>query len=163
MFRGVARRLRRRSPDRESSSADEGQGQAVPQDPAPDAERGRSRRRASASRSRPRVVVRFRMLVLLVLFVVAVLLLAGGMTTISAEVVSRWPWLLVILGMLWLLVGLVTAWPHGTLGGPVVIAIGFVALLDQQLIASSAMTAAGAVMVALGLAVIVRGLTMPRV
>ncbi len=118
----------------------------------------------SVPRPRTRMVVRVRLLVLVALLVAALAVTALNSTLpLPAELLARWPWLLVIGGVLWLLVGLVTAWPHGTLGGPVVIALGALGLLEQGAVFSSSMVVAGMLLIALGLAVILRGLTMPRV
>ncbi len=110
-----------------------------------------------------RLVLRFRVLLLVVLVAAAAVLLAGGVFGQLSGLLELWPWFLVLVGALWLLIGLVTAGATATLGGPVLVAVGLAALLDQQFVPSFAMAAAGAVLIALGAAVIVRGLTMPRI
>lgn len=115
------------------------------------------------SRPQTRLVPRYRALLLVLLLIAAGVLIAGGAVgQIPPDLVERWPWLLVVLGALGLLVGLVTAWPGATLGGPLLLGLGLVALLDQSAIASTTMALAGAALIALGVAVILRGLTMPR-
>ncbi len=114
-------------------------------------------------RPRERLAARWRvLLVILLLTAVGVLALTGFMGQLPADVIAQWPWLLVVIGGLGLLIGVVTAWPYGTLGGPPVLAVGVVALLDRSLADSWPMTLAGALLLALGAAVILRGLTMPR-
>lgn len=114
-------------------------------------------------RPRERLVTRWRvLLVILLLVAVGVLALTGFPGQLPADVVAQWPWLLVVIGGLGLLVGVVTAWPYGTLGGPLLLAVGLVALPDQSLGDSWPMALAGALLLAFGAAVILRGLTMPR-
>ncbi len=96
-----------------------------------------------------------------VILVVALAVAAalGLLDQIPTDLVARWPWLLVILGVLATVVGLITSWSHAILGGPALAAVGLVALLDAATIPSVGLAIAGALLVALGLAVIVRGLT----
>jgi hypothetical protein len=114
--------------------------------------------------SQTRLVLRYRVLLAVLLLGAAGILIAAGVTDqLPPDLVERWPWLLIVVGGLGLLAGLVTAWPGATLGGPLVLGVGLVALLDQEnALASTTMTLAGAALVALGLAVILRGLTMPH-
>jgi hypothetical protein len=96
-----------------------------------------------------------------VILVVALAVAAalGLLDQIPTDLVARWPWLLVILGALATVVGLITSWSHAILGGPALAAVGLVALLDTATISSVGLAVAGGLLVALGLAVIVRGLT----
>ena len=101
--------------------------------------------------------------------VVILLLVAGlaaaltGVTAqLPAEIVAQWPWLLIGVGALALIIGLVTAWPHGTLGGPALAAIGLAALMQQSGLGAGGMVLAGVLLVALGLGVGLRGLSMLR-
>lgn len=117
----------------------------------------------ASRRPRERLATRWRvLLVILLLAVVGILALTGFPGQLPADVIAQWPWLLVVIGGLALLVGVVTAWPYGTLGGPPVLAIGLVTLLDRSLADSWPITLTGALLLALGAAVILRGLTMPR-
>jgi len=111
---------------------------------------------SSAGRLELRPVALAGIVLVVVLAVAAALGLLGQIPT---DFVARWPWLLVILGALATVVGLITSWSHAILGGPALAAVGLVALLDPALIQSGSLAIAGAVLVALGLAVIVRGLT----
>lgn len=112
---------------------------------------------------RMRIQVQYRRVLAIVLVLAAILVLAFNLLgDLPADLTARWPWLLIIVGVVALLAGLVMAWPHGTLGGPVLMAVGVVALLDQAFVPAASLMLSGAVMVALGLAVIIRGLTMPR-
>ncbi len=104
----------------------------------------------------------FRPAALVVVMLVVALAMAsalGWLDELPADLVARWPWLLVALGVLAMVVGLITSWSHAILGGPALAAVGLVALLDPVLIQSGGLTIAGALLVAFGLAVIVRGLT----
>lgn len=117
----------------------------------------------TSRRPRERLTTRWRvLLVILLLVAVGVLALTGFVGQLPADVGAQWPWLLAVIGGLGLLVGVVTAWPYGTLGGPPVLAVGLVALLDRSLADSWPMALAGALLLAFGAAVILRGLTMPR-
>ncbi len=168
MLRGVSRRFRRRPSDEESLPPEEetvreqeavaAQDLDVLEDDFTDEPGNFRQRRARRTDLRPRVL-----LVILVI-VAALASVALNITDqIPPDLLARWPWVFIIAGVLWLLVGLVTAWPHGTLGGPIVVAIGIAALLDQQQVLSGVMTFSGVVLIAAGLAVMLRGLTMPRV
>lgn len=162
MMRGVSRRLRRQSPEEELLPTEEAYDSAELQpflvEEPDEAIEDRRPHRAMHTEVRPRV------LLFILLLVVALALVALDIPAqIPAELLARWPWLLVIVGVLWLLVGLVTAWPHGTLGGPLVAAVGVTVLLEQQGVLSGPMTLGGVLLVTAGLAVTVRGLTMPRV
>lgn len=107
--------------------------------------------------------LRWRVLsALLVLAAVGALIASGTINSLPVDLVTQWPWLLVVLGVTWLLVGLVTAWAHGTLGGPLVIALGVVALLDQAAFTSTGTVIAGGLTLALGVAIFLRGVSMPR-
>jgi hypothetical protein len=118
---------------------------------------------AVAERIPMQTIVRWRRLIGIGLVIAAIVLLAGNVSgAIPPDLLDRWPWVLIVGGALWLLVGLVTGWAHGTLGGPLVASIGLVALLGQQEVVLNLMLVSGAVLVALGLGVIVRGVTMPR-
>ncbi len=141
-----------------SASFSEGLDSAIEQADLP--EPARQPRR---SRRRSRIAIRWPVLAVLIVVIAGlVFLAAGGAAGVPPEVLARWPWLLVIGGAVWLLVSLVTGWPRGALGGPLVIAIGLVALLQQQGFASNMMVIGGALMVALGAGVILRGFTMPH-
>lgn len=102
--------------------------------------------------------------VIVVLLLVAGLVAAiGGLTAqLPAELVAQWPWLLIGIGVLALVIGLVTAWPHGTLGGPALAAIGLAALMQQAGLGAGAMILAGVLLIAVGLGVGLRGLSMLR-
>ena len=167
MFRRVSSRFRRRPRENDRLSPGEHDGLDQPYLETDDAMAANGADEPildSVPRPRTRVVVRVRLLVLVALLVAALAVMALNITLpLPTELLARWPWLLMIGGVLWLLVGLVTAWPHGTLGGPVVIALGALGLLEQGVMSSGSMVVAGMTLIALGLAVILRGLTMPRV
>jgi hypothetical protein len=168
MLRGVSRRFRRQSPEEEPLPPEEDI--AHEQEPVlvhdlDDVEDDLVDEPADVRPRRAmRTEVRTRVLLVILVIVVALALVAFNVTDqIPSDLLARWPWVFVIAGVLWLLVGLVTAWPHGTLGGPLVVAVGIAALLDQEQVLSGVMTFSGVLLIAVGFAVILRGLTMPRV
>jgi hypothetical protein len=110
-----------------------------------------------------KIVVRWRFASGLALVVLAVLFFVADLgASIPEDLVRRWPWLLVIIGVLGLLAGVITAWPYGTLGGPLIAIVGVMVLIRDQDIAANMMTAAGAALIAFGMGILLRGLTAPR-
>jgi hypothetical protein len=110
-----------------------------------------------------RWVVRPAGLIVILLIVAGLVAAIGGLTAqLPPELVAQWPWLLIGVGALALVIGLVTAWPHGTLGGPALAAIGLAALMQQAGLGAGGMVLAGVLLVALGLGVGLRGLSMLR-
>lgn len=118
---------------------------------------------ASESGEPERWVVRPAGLVVILLILAGLVAATGGLVAqLPPELVSQWPWLLIGVGALALVIGLVTAWPHGTLGGPALAAIGLAALMHQAGLGAGGMVLAGVLLVALGLGVGLRGLSMLR-
>lgn len=110
-----------------------------------------------------RTEVRPGVLVLVVLLATVVIVTVTGVwQQLPSDVLAAWPWLLIGAGGLWLLIGVITAWAHGTLGGPLLAAIGAAALLEQSGALSGSMVIGGLGLIGLGIALLLRGLTMPR-
>ena len=99
-----------------------------------------------------------------VALLVAVLAAAalGLLDQLPAEVMANWPLGVAGLGVILLLVGLVTARPAGTLLGPVLAAVGAFALLPEPFAGSGLAGLVGLVIVALGVGILLRGVTMVR-
>lgn len=111
---------------------------------------------------RSRVRIQIGPLLLIAILIVTVITLTGTVNVdIPPDTLARWPMVFVVLGAIWFLSGIVTGLPHGTLGGPVLVAIGLLAMQELPGPSLESDMLAGAVMIALGVAVLVRGLTQP--
>jgi len=116
---------------------------------------------ARVRRAAPRLMINFAALVL-----VALLLAAGVVGTlvnldrIDLSVPDQWPWGLLALALLWLVVALARRQVTPALGAAALVGASLSALLDVQGIAAWRETMIGAVLVALGLGIVLRGLLL---
>jgi len=116
-----------------------------------------------AARPARRIRVRWGWLLgILALAAVALALSTDVSAWLPAEWLARWPLVVIGLGAVGLLAGMVASWGPGALGGPQLIALGGVGLLAQQGTAPNWMVIGGAWLAALGVGLVVRGLTMIR-
>jgi hypothetical protein len=115
------------------------------------------------SRRRQRTVVRGRVLVVIAFLLAGVAILGSDpQTQLVPKLAAQWQAILVIGGAALLLIGMVTARPGGVLAGPLISAVGAAFLLEERGYPANLTLLAGLVMVAVGLGIVVRGLTLAR-
>lgn len=112
-------------------------------------------------RTGPRVRVRFGALALALLLIVAgVVGTLLNLDRLDLTVPEQWPLAVLVIAGLWLVIALNRRNVTSALGAAALAGVGISALLDAQGIAAWRETLIGAVMVALGLGIVLRGLIL---
>ncbi|GAB4571180.1 MAG: hypothetical protein Kow0077_07190 [Anaerolineae bacterium] len=110
-----------------------------------------------------RLVVRWPgLVVMLGLLLVAAIVLTESLGVLPNEWRTGWPWAVLVVGGLMLLGGLLAGWSTGALVGPLLVAGGVVGVLARQGVEANTLLLGGALMIAAGTGIVLRGLTMIR-